>query len=74
MTFSPSPYKKTAKLKATKSKGINIMNVKAFAGKDNITFNGMSIEENRVKPYRINANSAISLKSPEYTYTCYLNR
>ena len=74
VTFSPSPYRKVAMLKATKSKGINVTNVKAFAGKDNITFNGMSIEENRVKPYRINANSTISLKSPEYNYTCYLNR
>lgn len=74
VTFSPSPYKKTAKLRAAGGNGMYITNANVFAGKQEITFNGMSIEENRKKPYRISGNSSISLRSPEYTYTCYLNR
>ena len=74
VTFSPSPYKKTAKLRAAGGNGMYITNANVFAGKQEITFNGMSIEENRKKPYRISGNSTIALRSPEYTYTCYLNR
>lgn len=74
VVFSPSPYKKTAQLRAAGGNGIYVTNMKMFAGKEEISFNGMSIEEGRVKPYRISSSSTISLRTAEYTYTCYLNR
>ena len=74
VTFSPSPHKKTAQLKAAGGNGMYVTNMKAFAGKPEIAFNGMSIDEGRLKPYRISSGSTISLKTAEYTYTCYLNR
>lgn len=74
VVFSPSPHKKTAQLKAAGGNGIYVTNMKMFAGKEEISFNGMSIESGRIKPYRINAGSTISLRTTEYTYTCYLNR
>ena len=74
VVFSPSPHKKTAQLKAAGGNGIYVTNVKMFAGKEEISFNGMSIEAGRVKPYRISSGSTISLRTTEYTYTCYLKR
>lgn len=74
VTFSPSPHKKVARLKAAGGGGMYVTNTKIFAGKEDVTFNGVSIEENRTKPYRIGSTSTISLKTNEYLYTCYLNR
>jgi hypothetical protein len=74
VTFSPSPYKKTAQLRAAGGNGIYVTNMKMFAGKGDISFNGMTIDEGRTKPYRIGSNSTISLATAEYIYTCYLNR
>ena len=74
VVFSPSPYKKTAQLRAAGGNGIYVTNMKMFAGKEEISFNGMSIDAGRVKPYRISSGSTISLRTAEYTYTCYLNR
>lgn len=74
VVFSPSPYKKTALLRAAGGNGIYVTNMKMFAGKEEISFNGMSIDAGRVKPYRISSGSTISLRTTEYTYTCYLNR
>lgn len=72
--FSPSPYKKKAQLKAAGGNGMYVMNTRAFAGKEEFSFNGMAIEQGRTKPYRISGGSTISLRTPEYLYTCYLNR
>ncbi len=74
VVFSPSPHKKTAHLKAAGGNGMYITNMKNFAGKEEFSFNGMAIEAGRVKPYRIGASSSISLRTTEFTYTCYLNR
>lgn len=74
IVFSPSPHKKSMSVRAAGGNGMLIMDTKKFAGKSEITFNGMPVEEDRVKPMRISGNSAISLSTPEYTYTCYLNR
>lgn len=74
VVFSPSPHKKTAQLRAAGGNGMYVTNIKAFAGKEEISFNGMSMEADRHKPYRISAGSTISLRTTEYTYTCYLNR
>lgn len=74
ITFSPSPARKSAQLRAAGGKGIYVTNVKAFAGKSAFTFNGTSIEEGRTKPYRIGASSTISYSTADYNYTCYMNR
>lgn len=74
VVFSPSPYKKTAQLRAAGGNGIYVTNMKTFAGREEFSFNGMSIDAGRVKPYRISSGSTISLRTAEYTYTCYLNR
>lgn len=74
VVFSPSPHKKTAKLRAAGGSGIYITNTKAFAGKPEFTFNGMAIEEGKTKPCRISSGSTISLQTTNFTYTCYLNR
>lgn len=74
ITFSPAPCKKSARVRAAGGGGMFVTNLKLFAGKDDITFNGMSVEKDRTKPLRIGANSTISLKTPEYNYTCYLTR
>ncbi len=73
IVFSPAP-KKTARLKAAGKGMMNITNVKNFAGREEFSFNGMSIEKDRVKPYRIGASSTITYRTSEFTYTCYLNR
>ena len=75
VTFTPSP-KKTAQLKAAGGNGIYITNVKAFAGKEQFTFNGMSIpDDKKKKQYRLGGSgSTLSLNTPEYLYTCYLNQ
>lgn len=74
VTFSPSPHKKMAQLKAAGGHGMYVTNAKSFAGKDEFAFNGMAIEKDRKKPYRISGGSTIALKTSEYLYTCYLNR
>ena len=50
-----------------------ILNTADFRGKDNITFNGMSIPEDYKGNYRISASTYISVLTPEYTYTCVPN-
>ena len=74
VVFSPSPHKKVAQLRAAGGNGMYVTNIKAFAGKEDISFNGMTMEADRRKPYRISSGSTIALRTNEYTYTCYLNR
>ena len=73
LTFSPAPVKKTARLKAAGSGGIWLLNTSAFQGKDDITFNGMSIPENYKGNYRMSASTIIVVSTPEFTYTCIPN-
>ena len=73
LTFSPAPVKKTAKLKANGGNSMLILNTPTFAGKDNITFNGMSIPENYKGNYRISASTIINVLTPEFTYECIPN-
>ena len=73
MTFSPAPVKKSAKLRANGGNSILILNTSAFAGKDNITFNGMSIPENYKGHYRMSASTIINVLTPEFTYECIPN-
>ena len=73
LTFSPSPVRKTAIVKAGGGGQMWILNTADFRGKDNITFNGMSIPEDYKGNYRISASTYISVLTPEYTYTCVPN-
>lgn len=73
LTFSPAPVKKTARIKAAGGGGIWILNTSAFAGKENVTFNGMTVPENYKGNYRISASTIIVVSTPEFTYTCIPN-
>lgn len=73
LTFSPAPVKKTARLKAAGGGGMWILNTNAFAGKEDTTFNGMTIQENYKGHYRISASTIIVVSTPEFTYTCIPN-
>ncbi len=72
--FTPPP-RKSAQLKSAGGNGIYVTNVRSFAGKEEFTFNGISIQADRTTPQRIGgAASTISRSTPDYLYTCYLNR
>lgn len=73
LTFSPTPVKKTAKVRASGGGSMLILNTSAFAGKEEITFNGMSIQENEKGHHRISASTIIVVSTPEFTYTCIPN-
>ena len=73
LSFSPAPVKKTAKIKATGGSGMAILNTSAFAGKEEVTFNGMSIPENYKGNYNISASTIIAVATKEFTYTCIPN-
>lgn len=73
LTFAPAPVKKTARLKAAGKGSMWILNTQAFQGKDEITFNGMSIPENYKGNYRMSASTIMVVSTPEFTYTCIPN-
>lgn len=73
LTFSPAPVKKTARVKATGGGSMTILNTSAFAGKEDTTFNGMTIPDNYKGHYRISASTIIVVATPEFTYTCIPN-
>lgn len=73
LTFSPAPVKKTAKVKASGGSSMEILNTQAFAGKEDITFNGMSIPADYKGNYGISASTIISVATKEFTYTCIPN-
>ena len=73
LTFSPTPVKKTAKVRASGGGSMLILNTSAFAGKEEITFNGMSIQENEKGHHRISASTIIVVSTPEFTYTYFRN-
>ena len=73
LTFSPTPVKKTAKVRASGGGSMLILNTSAFAVKEEITFNGMSIQENEKGHHRISASTIIVVSTPEFTYTCIPN-
>ena len=50
-----------------------ILHTSAFAGKEEIPFNGMSIQENETGHHRISASTIIVVSTPEFTYTCIPN-
>ena len=58
-------------IKAARDGGVWMTNPQAFAGKQNITFNGMPIPEKPKKRVRFNVNNMIAYKQDKITYTCY---
>lgn len=73
LTFAPAPAKKTAVLKAGSGGDIWIQNTSAFQGKDEITFNGISIPENYKGKYRMSASTIINVTTSDFVYTCIPN-
>lgn len=73
LTFTPPP-RKVARLKASKRGRMTITNTRVFAGKTDITFDGVSVPKDEKKPININRNSILSVKTDEYQHTCYLNQ
>lgn len=57
-------------LKAHSSGSFLITNVSKLAGRENITFDGVSVPAGTVKPLRKGAGTMISVTTPEMTYTC----
>lgn len=73
LTFSPTPVKMTAKLKASGGGGMVILNTSSYAGKEHVTFNGMMIPEGYKGHYRISAGTIINVDTPDIIYTCIPN-
>lgn len=60
-------------VKAIKGRRMRITNVKAFAGKDYITFDGEAIKKD-VKKFETGAGVSIRVKRGEWTYVCSPNQ
>lgn len=73
LTFTPPP-RKVAKLKASKRGRMTITNTRVFAGKNNITFDGVSVQKDETKSIHISKSSILSVKTDEFQYTCYLGQ
>lgn len=61
------------KVRAIKNRRMTIANIKAFAGKDYITFDGESIKKDD-KKYDTNAGVTIRVKRKDWTYICIPNQ
>ncbi len=73
LTFTPPP-RKVLKLKAAGKNRMLVTNTRSFAGKSEITFDGVSVPKDEKKPIHIGSSSILSAKTVEYNYICYLNR
>lgn len=60
-------------VKAIKNRRMSITNVKAFAGKDYITFDGEAIKKD-IKKFETGAGVSIRVKRGEWTYVCNPNQ
>lgn len=58
------------RVKAAGGNGMLVMNTRAYAGKENITFNGSSVPEGTTKPVRISAGAMLCVNTREMSYTC----
>ena len=61
------------KVKAAGGRKMNIMNIRSYAGKDSIRFNGNPIQENIKKPMKVTAGLTIEVLTAGKNYTCTLN-
>ncbi len=68
-----SPAVPRLHLKAVGNKAMHIKNYKNFAGRENISFNGMSIDKEARKSPRIRAGTMCNVKTELYTSSCTLN-
>lgn len=73
ITFAPSPNKKSIEVRAAGGSRMLITNVKSFAGKNQFTFDGSSIDKEQSKPYPISGSSNITYKTEGFEYSCYLS-
>lgn len=73
LSFTPPP-RKVCKLKAAGKNRMTVVNTKTFAGKSDITFDGVSVPKDEKRPIHISSHSILSAKTAEYNYICYLNR
>lgn len=73
ITFTPAP-RKVARLKASSRGRMTVTNTRSFAGKNDITFDGVSVQKDETKSIHINKSSILSSKTDEYQYTCYLSQ
>lgn len=58
------------RVKAAGGNGMLVMNTRAYAGKDHITFNGSPVPEGTTKPVRISAGAMLCVNTKEMSYTC----
>jgi len=61
-------------VKAAGGNMMYLMNTKSYAGKTDITFNGIEIAEGTTKPMHLGAGSMIIIETPVMTYTCIPNQ
>ena len=58
------------KVKAAGGSAMYITNVRDYAGKDHIAFDGTPVEKEKTKPMRKSAGVMITVRTKEITYTC----
>jgi hypothetical protein len=62
------------RVKAAGGNAMWLTNVKAFADKENITFNGASVQGDRRKPLSISAGTMINVSTEDFEYICIPNQ
>ena len=62
------------RVKAAGGSSMWITNTKAYAGREDVSFNGIHIEEGQHRPIRISAAAMLSVDSKAMTYTCIPNQ
>jgi hypothetical protein len=62
------------RVKAAGGNAMWLTNVRAFADKENITFNGASVQEDRRKPLSISAGTMINVSTEDFEYICIPNQ
>ncbi len=65
-----APSVPVLKVKAAGGNALYITNVRDYAGKAHIAFDGTPIEKEKTKPMRKSAGMMITVKTKELTYTC----
>ena len=60
-------------VKAASKNRMLLTNTKAYAGKDNIKFNGVTVAKEAKKPISLSAGSTITIEKTDWTYTCRPN-
>ena len=61
------------KVRGSKNRKMTLLNTRAYAGKDNITFTGNPVSEGQTKNLELTAGVNIRVEEPEWTYSCQPN-